>query len=312
MRKSDLLQQLNNHFKDLQSTSRRDTNARVAAAMTISEFESNELSLRAVEVSLAKARAYNFPADDLEKQLASLLSMRGTLERKYNLDLSPRYSCPVCKDSGFVNGQPCLCRQKAYVTLLKRNCGLTTLSSFTFDNNKLASSNAPQAPVVNKLYSLMRKFCDNFDTTHILTLLLMGEVGIGKTSLVAATANCLLERGKIVLYLTAFELSDIFRKHHLSGVISDDIAFDSLFDCDLLIIDDLGTEPTYNNITMQYLFSTIDSRIISNKKTFVCTNLLPENFIARYGERALSRLTDKRYALRLGYISGADLRGKKL
>ncbi|MEG1608535.1 MAG: ATP-binding protein, partial [Clostridia bacterium] len=165
-----------------------------------------------------------------------------------------------------------------------------------------------QSKLFESLYSMMQRFCNKFDTIPLQCILLMGEVGIGKSSLATATANELMNKGKIVLYFTAFEINNIFLKHHIANANIDDLTFESIFDCDFLIIDDLGTEPLYNNISLQYFFSIVDSRILNKKKTMICTNLSIDKFVQRYGERAFSRLTDKRYALPLDYIVGDDLR----
>ena len=67
-----------------------------------------------------------------------------------------------------------------------------------------------------------------------------------------------------------------------------------LTDCDLLVIDDLGTEQIYKNVTLEYLLSTISERILAQKHTIITTNLTPEELLDRYGDRLYSRLMDKR------------------
>lgn len=314
MNKATLNQQLDNYFKDLQRLAFKDLQARINLATQYPDFEKNEKQLRDLEVRLAKATAYGEDTALLKKECKNANAIRQQLIKKYNLDLEMHYQCDSCNDSGFTQSSPCICRQKKYIQILKESCSASRLSDFSFADNKIATmqKSVSQQKIFLSLYDIMQKVCDKFDTTALMCFLIMGEVGIGKSSLATATANELLNKGKTVLYLTAFEINAIFLKHHLSNIVSEDIAFDSLFDCDFLIIDDLGTEPIYNNVSMQYLFSTIDTRILNKKKTMVCTNLSANTFITRYGERALSRLTDKRYALRLDYIVGDDLRKIKM
>ena len=118
-----------------------------------------------------------------------------------------------------------------------------------------------------------------------------GFPGLGKTYLLNCMGKRILQRGYSVLKLTAFKLMEILKVSYLNN----DSALTSLGDLlsvDLLLIDDLGTEPRYNNITVEYLFSLINERVLSRKHTVIATNLTPSNVKERYGERIYSRLSD--------------------
>ena len=82
---------------------------------------------------------------------------------------------------------------------------------------------------------------------------------------------------------------------------------DSLLDPDLLIIDDLGTEPVLRNVTKEYLLAVIQERMLKHKATLISTNLSPEQIFDRYGERLFSRITHKGKSLLIN-IEGNDLR----
>ena len=100
-----------------------------------------------------------------------------------------------------------------------------------------------------------------------------------------------------MIFLTAVKANDLFLKYHTSDQADRKLVFSLLTDCDLLIIDDLGTEPVLRNVTVEYLTSILSERLTNKNPFIITTNLTPEEMIKRYTERLVSRLSDSSTAI---------------
>ena len=133
-----------------------------------------------------------------------------------------------------------------------------------------------------------KHFINDFDNKP-KNILIYGDTGVGKTFLSNCVAKELLEKGYSVIYFTAFQFFDILSK----GVFQKDAdaiaAHQNIYDCDLLIIDDLGTEFA-NAFTSSQLFLCVNERILRNKSTIISTNLNLGQIADIYSERVLSRI----------------------
>ena len=147
---------------------------------------------------------------------------------------------------------------------------------------------------MQRIIDSCRTYVRNFDNGYE-NLLFYGDVGVGKTFLTNCIANELLKQGHSVIYFTAFQLFDTLARYAFrSGEISEDIGrvHEDIFDCDLLIIDDLGTEMT-NTFVLSQLFLIINERDNRNRATIISTNLSIEEISERYSERTFSRIYGK-------------------
>ena len=154
-----------------------------------------------------------------------------------------------------------------------------------------------------------KDFVRCFDETPA-NLLLYGDTGVGKTFLSNCIAKELLDTAHTVIYLTAFGLVDIIEANTFGNDEDNTLEenmFDYIFDCDLLIIDDLGTEMNNSFVTSQ-LFLCINERILHGKSTIISTNLSLEDLQERYSERIFSRIISDYQILP---IIGEDIRVKK-
>ena len=155
-----------------------------------------------------------------------------------------------------------------------------------------------------------KNFVEKFDKSFE-NILLCGTVGIGKTFLSNCIAKEILDQGHSVLYLSAFQLFDLMAKNSFSAGDSkeSDVAkqYPYIFESDLLIIDDLGTELA-NRFTVAGFFLVINERILRKKSTLISTNLSPEEILSTYTERCASRIISNYTMLKL---SGSDIRLKK-
>lgn len=214
-------------------------------------------------------------------------------------DLRPHYRCAKCNDSGFVNGKACSCLNEEIRRLIVAESNVAN-ADFTFENSKETNSHN------RAVYKKAREAC----TDGKLNVLLTGKTGAGKTYLLTACANLCAELNKSVLLLTAYSLNGMFLDAHLSDIATHQAVMDSLVDVDVLLIDDLGTENVYKNVTAEYLFAVLNERTHHKKQTFVSTNLTLNEIRERYDERIFSRLVDQNSTF-VAELTGADKRVKK-
>ena len=220
------------------------------------------------------------------------------------LTVSPE--CPFCNDTGFVNGQKCRCFRRKEVEILYSHSHLKEL--VTEQNFDLLSESFYQGEDLKRFRiaaAACRRMAAEFDTVY-RNLYLYGTVGTGKSFLSICIAREALESGHSVLYFSAAAMFDklsmysfdVRTKEELRSFTSD------LYECDLLIIDDLGTELTNQFISAQ-LFACLNERHLNRKSTVISTNLSLAEMQARYSDRVFSRITND---YELYKLTGSDIR----
>ena len=247
--------------------------------------------------------AYAKAKEALDKKRTELAYKREELLIKngYGKDyLSKIYSCPLCKDTGFVNGNKCECFKSIAARQIYSNPAYmmadktADFKHFREDYYKDNTTNGSDDAGKNALdaYSKLKNMADNFDT-QAHNFVIYGGVGVGKTFLASCLANALIKDGRSVVFLTAFRFFDIFEKYTFHRDEADENtsipSTEPLFDCDLLVIDDIGTEVS-NSFTTSKLFDCLNERILRNKATVISTNLSPALIKATYSDRIFSRL----------------------
>lgn len=255
-----------------------------------------EYELRSAEIDLAMG---NGEANELRQKVELLRARQQTLLNELGVDknaLIPHYVCSKCNDTGYIDGKMCECLKKELRLLIIAESNVTN-AQFTFDNS--TEKNKQNLAVYKKAKELCLAGKGN--------ILLTGNVGTGKTYLLTACANLCADLGKSVLFVTAFSLNRSFLEAHLSDLADRDAILDTVVDVDLLLIDDLGTENIYRNVTAEYLFAVLNERIARQKQTFITTNLKLDDFRERYDERIFSRLVDRELTL-VAELVGKDKR----
>lgn len=219
--------------------------------------------------------------------------------------IEPKFSCTKCEDTGYSNGKQCSCLKKEISKILIKKSGFPKLNKFK-DSNFNIFSNKEE---IEKIYSLMEKWC-NKDSEKTLVYLL-GNTGTGKTFLTSCMASEFISQGKIVYLTTAFNLSQDFLKFHRSFDDKQKAdVFENYLSTEILFIDDLGTEPIYNNVTREYLYLLINERKNKGLRTIITSNLEPVDIREKYDERIFSRIMDKDHSIILKLESN-DVRLKK-
>lgn len=230
--------------------------------------------------------------------------------------LEPTYECADCKDTGYIGNKKCHCFQKAIIDLLYTQSNLKhILQKENFDTFSLSyySSNHidPNTGIssldsIKKAYGVAKEFTDAFGK-EFRNLFLYGDTGVGKTFLSNCIAKELIDKSHSVIYLSSFELFDTLAKSKFEKDDSANQMHEHIFDCDLLIIDDLGTELA-NSFTVSQLFLCLNERLLRRKSTIISTNLSLESLVNIYSERTFSRITSNYTMLKL---TGDDIRIKK-
>ena len=230
--------------------------------------------------------------------------------------LEPIYECPDCKDTGYIGNVKCHCFQKAVIDLLYTQSNLQDrLQKENFDTFSFAYYSAnftdPKTGTssldsIKKAHSVAKEFVETFGE-DFRNLFLYGDTGVGKTFLSNCIAKELMDKSYSVIYLSTFELFDILAKSKFEKNEAADQMNHHIFDCDLLIIDDLGTE-LVNSFTVSQLFLCLNERILRKKSTIISTNLSMADLRDIYSERIFSRVTSNYTMLRL---IGDDIRIKK-
>lgn len=227
-----------------------------------------------------------------------------------------QYTCPDCRDTGYIEDRKCHCFKKAVINLLYSQSNLKEiLDKENFDTCSLEyySSNHIDSLTGRSSLEAMQialKSCHDFVDTfgsEFHNLLLYGDTGVGKTFLTHCVARELLEESYSVIYFTAAQLFDIFAQNTFHHSEDAEVDYEHIYGCDLLIIDDLGTEMN-NSFTNSQLFICLNERILRRKATMISTNLSLEDLKNIYSERVFSRITSVYTVLRL---TGDDIRIQK-
>lgn len=294
---------------ELRRTERDDAAKRLAAARSDLNFAQAERALARAQINIAVARVKR-TADfgKLNTDLKEAQTAYDEALRRTGVDINVHFRCDKCLDEGFDrDGKPCECIKDDYIALLKKYCGADNIPPFTFEDDLSRQLGCSQSEDLAFLYAQLKNFCDNFDRSHVKVIFLCGKPGIGKSSLAYATANELLSKGRSVCFMTAFEFNNAMLRYHTSPIASRAAIMEPVTDSDLLVIDDLGTENVLRNVTCEYLYNVIDTRISHGRPLLVTSNLDPESLMNRYGERTVSRMLNKAYS-KAYMIDGDNLR----
>lgn len=230
---------------------------------------------------------------ELQRERAELLTAMG--EPIDYLDDKP--ACPLCGDTGYRKGQVCGCLKKYYAREQLHELsrllplGEATFDSFRFDYYDDAVwpdyGTSPRANM-ERNFDVCRDYAQQFSKGSG-NLLLSGGTGLGKTFLSACIAREVSDGGYSVVYDTAGRIFSRFEEAKFRGDAEGDADAKRCQRCDLLIVDDLGTEMT-TSFVQSALYQLVNGRLMEGKATIISTNLAPEELGTRYGGAVLSRL----------------------
>lgn len=236
-------------------------------------------------------------------------------ENGYDEDyLETPFTCKVCSDSGFVGGYACECRKNLLKELAANELAAVSPShKCFFENFSLDFYSEPVDPNLGvspkKRMSDVLEYCkcyaEDFDSESE-SLYMHGATGLGKTHLSLAIANVVAEKGYRVIYDTAQNLFSSLEKEKFSYSNNYERE-EEILNCDLLIIDDLGSEFS-TNFTSAAVYNIINTRINRSKPVIISTNLTETELETKYTQRVTSRIIGEYVSL---LFLGKDIRQLK-
>lgn len=254
--------------------------------------------------------------DEVRADAEAALEERGRLLLAYGYPVDytdPKYDCDICHDSGYVDGAMCECMRRALVMAGFESSGLgrhmqgQDFSTFSLEYYK---SDARTYDNMKYILSTLRDYAENFEVRSADNILLMGGTGLGKTHLSTAVAKALITKGNDVVYTDAIGMVADFEQARFGSTAGNESGNERnrYFDCDLLIIDDLGAEVS-NQFTVSCIYNVLNTRINSALPTIISTNLNQKELNSRYWERITSRILGEFKPL---LFLGSDVRKQKL
>lgn len=248
----------------------------------------------------------------MNQRIAELLEAGGLPKNT----LDPVYTCPVCKDEGYVydpSRHMCACMRQELNHRMLGQLGLAdnghTFEAFDeslFEEGASEETGYSQRQHALQARNVCRAYADSFPDTATPNLLLFGKSGLGKTYLLHAIAHRLVERDMMPVYTSAYHLLEVARQAYFEN---NGEKLSEMMNAPLLIIDDLGTEPMLQNITIEQLFNLLNERQLRRRHTVISTNLTVDELKERYTERISSRLLDASSWRKLQFV-GSDVRKK--
>ena len=281
----------------------------------ISEYES-KLSQSGLDV--VKAIGMGSDAKEYIEQLSQLnLSFQETIknllkENGYSENyLEIPYTCSVCSDTGFIGGYVCECRKDLLKELAKKELASVSPSEkCSFDNFDINYYPEPVDSILgvspqkrmNSILEYCKCYAEDFDTESE-SLYMHGATGLGKTHLSLAIANVVAEKGYRVIYDTAHNILSSLEREKFSYSNTGEREKEIL-DCDLLIIDDLGSEFS-TQFTVAAIYNIVNTRINRSKPVIISTNLTEKELEEKYTQRVTSRIIGNYVSL---LFIGKDIR----
>lgn len=299
--------------------------------MTLDEILDEYAKKRSKAISIAesKEREYYSGSADLkqkrdEMRRLALSYMKGVLSEGESPDrerakseiaklktaaptFSPQYECPLCGDTGYIftqsGAQMCDCLLERMYTDIYGGQAISSLKGDFSRFDESIFKEEKQLEDARYVRGLLLDYIRDFPKNSTRVVLFQGEAGLGKTFMMGALARELYKKTRRVLFIDSFSLFKAFHRNRLGELD----ALDPIFDADVLMIDDLGTEPFTQNVTREYFFKLLEHRTFHKLHTFATTNLNYQGLKDRYTEKSVSRMLSNVYAAVLDF-NGVDLR----
>ncbi len=252
------------------------------------EEEINKIGLEAVKSAVKLSGT-----DDLIKlkeQYETLAKQRDELIEKYKIDvklLNPQYTCQKCNDTGYVNGKLCDCvktiaKEKYYKDL----CQQMPLERSTFDKFDLSLYPDDCVGNMKDILEFSKNYSDKFNNVS-KSILFFGRTGLGKTHLSLSIANEVINKGYSVIYGSSQNFLKQIEDEAFGRKNGDTL--NALIECDLLILDDFGTE-FLSAFISSAIYNILNTRALKSMPTIISTNLSLSEINSTYGERIFSRI----------------------
>lgn len=304
-------------YENIRDANRHTLESRKAEVyQAVPEYRELEDSISTLSVSAAKAMLAgdDNARDRLHDSLLHIRQRQQALLTSAGLPvdyLKPIYRCPACEDTGYITDennlkQKCSCFRQREISILYSQSNIQDMISR--ENFSTLSSEYYQGEDLRRFESavdLCRNFIKNFNQDYH-NILFYGTVGTGKSFLSGCIAKELIDKGYSVIYFSSSGLFDMLARYSFDYKEKEALQdfCEDIYGCDLLIIDDLGTEIT-NTFVSSQLFSCLNERGLRKKAMIISTNLSLEELRDRYSDRIFSRITS---SFSLCKLTGQDIR----
>ncbi len=245
-----------------------------------------------------------------------IANMQKILNERYNAigltpeDLEPDFNCSLCKDTARYEGRTCSCVGDLINRMVQKDLAAVTpleLSQFsTFDitlypDNHCEQFDKTAREQMKDVFAYCKEFANYFSPDN-RSIMMIGEAGLGKTHLALAIANEVINRGYLVVYVSA---GNIFTELETRRRDGETHLLKLLYEADLLIVDDIGSEMV-NAATLNYLYNILNVRLNTSRCSIYTTNITTQELlVARYTEKIASRLLGSCDQL---HFAGDDIR----
>lgn len=292
-----------------------------AALQKRAELEAISPELRDVNLKISRAGLDAMKAislgqnaseyiEKLSEDNLALQNKRAEILESFGLPsdaLDIHYTCKKCEDTGVVDGYYCDCFKSIVKKLQHDNlCKYAPAEECTFGSFNLGYYEAEAKDRMTQIYNYCKAWAEDFDKDSG-SILLFGKTGLGKTHLSLSIANVVVSKGYNVCYISAGNLFSRLEREQFGKFKSDESFEDVILDCDLLILDDLGSE-FITSFTVAKLYNIINTRILYGLPTVISTNLLYDEIGDKYDPRVYSRIIGSYKMLE---CLGADIRQLK-
>ena len=273
-----------------------------------------ELAASGVKIFCASLSGDKAELAAIESENAALNKKRGDLlvSEGYPADNTEiRYECSKCGDTGVLDYRMCSCMKEKLVLAGLESSGMYSLvQRQSFENFDLSYYSGEALTRMKMILDIARNYAENFDAEKSGSIILMGNTGLGKTHLSSAMGGVIIKKGNDVYYTGAVDMLSDFESDRFNydrgGEAS--AALEKYFTCDLLIIDDLGTE-LINQFTTSCLYNLINTRLVKKKPTIINTNFTRDDLRKKYQDRITSRIFGEYMVLP---FLGSDIREQKI
>lgn len=244
---------------------------------------------------------------DLQEQKKAILIKNGYGENA----LDVQFTCPACKDTGFIGSRRCKCHNELLKDIERSNlakiapiedCTFETFDTRYYPEQVMENGISPRDKA-EKIKKSCSKYAVNFGRAS-KNIMFMGGTGLGKTHLSLAIANVVINKGCSVVYGTAQNILSDLQNENFGRDNNLRYYERAVLNCDLLILDDLGTE-FKSNYTVACLYNIINSRLSAKLPTIISTNFTLDELEDKYDQRITSRITGEYSQL---VLVGNDIR----
>ena len=289
------VQKAKNIITDAHEELQIDVNNNIRKAKSNEEFNSLNTRKRELLLALGKSLGDNAKAKEISEELKDITAKQTKVLKSMGLtfdDLKEKFNCEKCNDTGMVDGEKCECLKREISSILLKQCGINKSDLPKFSDVDYSLYSEDYVKNIGLIFKNMEHYVNTLSSQekHIVTI--SGPAGVGKTFLTECVVERAIAQGYYTIYSTANGLNRMFIDYHSAKIQDKSSIMEPYLKCDLLIIDDLGTESLYNNVTIEYLYLVISERLKDGLYTLINTNLSPNQMIDIYGERIFSRIAN--------------------